>query len=474
MLVTTTPPLISNFMKVCKLCSLIAAIVAVSLVGCKTDSTIGMSIVADEIAIIVDSAFTVTGHSVEMERVQSRTVSQLIGRIDAPGYGKLQSNVVTQFMPASSIDSLLASAEDIDSLVLYFYSTAGDYVGDSIVPMGMNIYRLTKALPSPIYSNFDPEGYYDASSPLASKIYNISNNTFKLAGDTTYSEGVEISVKMPNALASELFDAYKANPSNYLSPSAFVDNVFKGIYVENSFGSGRLFRASTTMMSLYYHYTEEDSVISTVGNYFAVTPEIITNNDISMELSDELVARADAGEQIVVAPVGLELEIRFPAPEILASYQSHKDDITVLNSLSFSVPASEIPNDNSFTVPTYLLMVLSKDKDEFFASNKLPDSTTSFYATYSSTTGMYSFGDMRAYVLDLLSKDTITEEDYTFTIVPVGATFETSSSSSYYSYYYSTSQTLSAITPYVSAPVMAKLNLDKAEIILTYSTQSVE
>lgn len=474
---TTTPPLISNFMKVSK-SLMAAAVVAASLSACKSDSQIGMSIVQDDIAVVIDSAFTVTGYSVDMERVQSRTVAQLLGRIDAPGFGRLSSTVVTQFMPSSQMDSLLTSAEDIDSLVLYFYTATGEFVGDSIAPMGMNIYRLTKNLPSPIYSNFDPEGYYDKSAPLASKIYNISNNSLVLAGDTTYTEGVEIGVRMPQSLAVELYDAYKANPANFSSPTAFVDNVFKGIYVDNSFGSGRLIRTSTTMMSLYYHYLEEDSVIYATGNYFAVTPEIVTNNDIDFVLSDDLRARVDAGEQLVVAPVGLECQIRFPAPEIIASYRSSKADISVLNSLTFTVPASGITNDYDFTVPSYLLLVLTKDKDEFFAKNKLPDSSTSFYATYSSTIGGYSFGDMRSYMLNLLDKDNVTEEDYTFTIVPVNCTFESSSSSSSYYYYYyygtSASQTLSLMTPYVSAPVMAQLHLDDAKIKLTYSTQTVE
>lgn len=34
--------------------------------------------------------------------------------------------------------------------------TNGCYTGDSVIPMGLKVYPLTKALPSPIYSNFDP------------------------------------------------------------------------------------------------------------------------------------------------------------------------------------------------------------------------------------------------------------------------------------------------------------------------------
>lgn len=446
-----------------------------SLAACNETSTIGSSIVQDRVRIVVDSTFNVTGHSVSTEKVMSRTVSQLLGLIDAPGYGRLSSDVVTQFMPSVRLDSNLTKASDIDSLVMYMYMADGEYVGDSIAPMGFEVYRLTRNLPSPIFSDFNPDGYYDASAPLASKIYNISKQSLSLSGDTVYSNGVELSVKMPHALATELYDAYKAHPEYYISPSAFIDNVFKGVYVKNSFGSGRLIRTSTTMMSLFYHYTEDDSVIYRSGNYFAVTPEVVSNNDIDYEISPALQSRIDDGAQIVAAPVGMELKVRFPAPELIASYRSGNSRLSVLNSVTFTVPAARIANDFNFGAPGYLLLVLSKDREQFFAKNQLPDSKTSFYATYDSNTGMYTFGDMRDYLVGLLEKDNVTEDDYTFNILPVSVTFDTNSSSSYYYYYYGTQQqTLSTITPYVASPVMSELFLDKAKVKLTYSTQTVE
>ena len=111
-------------------------------------------------------------------------------------------------------------------------------------------------------------------------------------------------------------------------------------------------------------------------------------------------------------------------------------------------------------------MILSKDKDAFFAENKLPDNVTSFYAEYNSTSNRYNFGEMREFILDLMKKDNISEEDYTFSILPVSAIFEKESD-------YSTVSVLSLMMPYMSAPVMCKLNLNEAFIRLAFSTQSV-
>jgi hypothetical protein len=94
---------------------------------------------------------------------------------------------------------------------------------------------------------------------------------------------------------------------------------------------------------------------------------------------------------------------------------------------------------------------------------------TSFYAAYDSTTKSYSFTGLRGYLLDLMAKDEITDEDLTFTLTPVDVETETTTSS-----YYSTGTTyVTAINPYVEKPAMAKLLLDKAKIWFVYSKQTI-
>lgn len=440
------------------------------LYSCDNVSQIGSSIVEDQITVTVDTSFEVTGRSVAIERVQSRTISQLFGRIEANGYGRLSSDVVTQFMPATPLDTSQIREENIDSMLLVMSVAKGEFMGDSIVPLGLNIYPLKRQLPSPIFSDFNPEDYYSKDDMMASVMYNISNNT---QGKVNNDGRTEITVKLPLDFAKSLYRQYVANPSSFSSPSSFAQ-IFPGFYIKNSFGSGRLTRVTNTQMKMHYHYTGtnpdtgKDTVMVKVGNYFAVTPEIVSNNNVSFSLSPELQEQIDKGENIVMGPVGLGVEMRFPAPEIIAKYNSSNNPVKVFNTLTFSIPAEEIENDFGIAEPTYLLMILSKEKDSFFANNKLPDNITSFYAEYDSSTKKYSFGEMRKYIQNLMSKDNITEEDYTFSIVPVSAMFEEVQSG-----YYSTTSSLSMMTPYMSAPVMCKLNLKDAFIRLSFSTQTV-
>ncbi len=449
----------------------VATLMATSMIGCNESSVIGESIVQDNVEVIIDSTFTVSGQSVRNEAVLSRTITQLIGLIDAPGYGRLSSDVVTQFMPALSLDTTNVGADRIDSLKLVMNITLGAYTGDSIAPMGLDIYRLEKSLPTTMYSDFDPEGYYDPNKKIGSVIYNAT--ALGEDDDTKALSYRQVTVDLPVELGREIYTSYVKNPSAFVTPTEFTDKVFKGLYFKNSYGSGRVTRVGQTLINMYYHSTyydsdiEADTTITSVGSYFAVTPEIISNNNIKLTMDKSITDAVDAGESIVLAPAGLDVDITFPAREIISSYRSNITNLGVINSLTLDIPAEAITNDYDIEVPTYLLMVLKNKKDEFFENNDINDNETSFYATYSSTTNSYTFSGLRTYLLNLMEKDEITEDDITFTLTPVTVSTESTTSS-----YYTTSTTyVTSIIPYVSTPVMAKLLLDESKITLVYSKQ---
>lgn len=443
----------------------------VAAYSCGDTSNIGSSILQDQVEIIMDSSFMASGQSLRNARVQSRTTTQLLGVIEAPEYGQFSSEFVTQFMPSAQIDTTGFSIEDIDSFQYIMAVPNGAYVGDSVLPMGLNVYLLNKQLPSPIYSDFDPTGYYD-ENPIASEIYSStaiheSDSVFGLSYRYIY-------VNMPLELGQKLYQSYLDDPSSYLSPSEFI-KIFPGIYVANSFGSGRVVRIASSIMRLYYHIdgvsanTGNDTTVYMFGNFYAVTPEIITNNDISYAMSSSLSDMIDQGKSIVVAPTGSDVELVFPALDIINSYKSGAGSISMINTLTMSIPAIEISNDYGIAPPDNLLLVLKSKRDEFIDNNELPDDETSFYATYDSTNKTYDFTSMRNYVLWLLQKETITADDYTFVLMPVEVTMGTNTSSYYY--YYTTTY-LETVAPYVQEPAMVELDIENSKIILTYSRQS--
>lgn len=456
--------------KIYALATLLAAIMTSAISSCDEESEIGASIVEDQVTVTIDSTFTVSGETVAAKAVQSRTLLQLLGKIDAAGYGTLTSDVVTQFMPSTAIDTTGLTVNNIDSMKLMMAVYHGNFVGDSITPMGIDVYRLTKNLPSPIFSDFDPTGYYNPSQKLGSLIYTASTlgESDSLRNATYHT----VSVKMPKSLAREIFTSYKSNPENFTTPADFINNVFKGVYIKNSYGSGRMTLVSNTLMRVYYHRTYQasdgtDSIVHHLANYFAVTPEIVTNNNISLKLSDDINQKISAGENIITSPTGYDVEFKFPIKNIIASYQSGKGSESVINTLTFNLPVDSVKNNYGFGPADNVLMILKSKKDEFFQNYSLPDNVTSFTATYDATNQCYYFSGLRDYLLSLIDKENITEDDYTFVLTPVNVTSETSGS-----YYYSTS-VVTAVTPYITKPTMSKIRFDKAKIKFTYSNQSI-
>lgn len=90
-----------------------------------------------------------------------------------------------------------------------------------------------------------------------------------------------------------------------------------GLYVANSFGAGRVTRIDKSFITMYYHVhdksekTGNDTTIYYSNTYMAVTPEIVTNNNISYDMSSSLSSRVDNGEALVVAPTGYDVAVRF-------------------------------------------------------------------------------------------------------------------------------------------------------------------
>lgn len=436
--------------------------------SCGDDGTIGSSLLEDQVQIVVDSNFTVTGRSVAVPSVRPRTLTELIGAIDIPAYGTMRSSVVAQFLPAVYLDTANYTAANMDSVFMNFRYTPGSFIGDSVAPMGITVYPLTRALPQNLTSDFDPTGYYDPNKVLGTKVYTAS--TLDDSEGATLATRT-VAVRLPLEFGRKLFEAFEANPADFASGAAFTANVFPGVYIESSFGSGRLLQVARTSITwhmskiTYNTTTEKNDTVKAEQECFTVAPEVLNNNNITVDYSPAMLEKINSGSTMLVAPAGYEAEIRLPVPELIASYKASGARLTVLNSVTLNIPADTIASNGEVTPPPYVLLVLKKERDEFFAQSKLPDNKTSFYATYASSG--YTFSGLNTYLNELMDSDEeLKEEDYTFSIVPVAVEFERDANS-----YYSTSYIVSSVLPYIQAPVAAELNLAKAKVKLTYSKQ---
>lgn len=451
------------------------------------NSMIGSSIVDTDLEIVVDSSFQkmVTAESIPNDSVVGRTITQLIGRISIPGYGKLETDFLTQFMSASTFDTV--GVDRLDSLVLYLSYNTESFTGDSLAPMQLSVYPLEKQLKSPVYSSVDPAEYYNAqSAPIALKSYNAS---FLGLPDSLVELGYKtIRVKLPDAMAEQLFEKYKTDPLVFSSPSRFTQ-YFPGFYVKTSYGSGCVVNVQNSVMNLHYTKTtvinDKDSTYASTQTLMAVTPEISTGNHIRLEIDPTLQSNIDAGRVYLQAPAGLNVLLHFPTREIVRSFEESvgAGGSTIqglINSLILEVPLKELPKSNyKLEPPQFLLFVRKSEFQSFFEKKELADNVRSFYAEYNSDTRKYSFTGLRTFLNDVIEKKRqgteITDADEEIVLVPVSVYSETvSSGSSYYYYSYNEQEVVTDIVPYISAPALAEIDMDHIRLQLTYSRQKTK
>ncbi|MCH5217070.1 MAG: DUF4270 family protein [Muribaculaceae bacterium] len=461
------------------------ATVSLLLTACEDEvSGIGGSISSSEVAISLDSLrYDLKGHTVAAPALESRSAYLLLGSVRVPEYGSLDCSYVTQFLPSETLnvpDTI--TAENVDSVKLILTVPKNYITGDSVAPQQMRVYSLTKQLPADISSNFDPTGYYDSSSPLASKSYTLSGYSYT---DTTFVNKATVSIraKLPVEFGKDVFNAYKTDPDIFVWPQKFAE-YWPGIFVEPSFGKGCIAPVQSTSIYAYFPKTVQSAQTDSDGNativtqqkadsvcLFTTAPEVLSSVNIDYEPSDKLKNMVAQGKSIITTPGGYTVSFRFPAEEILEDYWEEKYDMGVINNMKFSIPARLIPNDYGIGLPPALVMVKTSELDEFFSDGRLPDNKTSFYSLFSSDNYTYPFSSMREYIVNLKAKgkDNITDDDVEFTLVPVTLSTED----------YTDVQTgsvmtaVTALTPYIIMPTMMELDTENALVVFTYSNQTL-
>ena len=89
-----------------KLINWVVATLAVLIVATACDeNNVGTSILDTEASVVVDSTFTVVCSPEINNKMTPRSLTHLLGAINVKGYGTLESDFVTEFMPSSEIDT---------------------------------------------------------------------------------------------------------------------------------------------------------------------------------------------------------------------------------------------------------------------------------------------------------------------------------------------------------------------------------
>ncbi len=488
--ILNSPTILSSADKTMKIFPKAIAAVSVAaclfpFVSCTDDAgNIGAGLTHGEVVIDVDSSFVAKGKSVATQEFDSKNRTLLLGHLEVPGYGDLNCSFVSQLMPSSNIDIPDSiSEEQISGMRLKFMIANGAFTGDSTAPQKVEVYRLTRQLPENINNTFDPTGYYDPT-PIASRNYTatamgMDNKVY----DLSYRS---INLDLPLETAREVYSQYRKDPSIFQWPDLLAKE-FPGIFARNTFGNGLVVDIGNTEFSLFYQYTSKvtkvvdgvaevvDSLFTDSTTVFTISPEVLSSNNMTLRPAPEIQSRVASGEAVIQSPGGYNVELYFPAREIVDRYRSAEFNLAVVNSLSFNLPIRQITNEYDIKPPIYLLMIKTSKMKEFFANNSVPKGyvgeetdTDAFWSAYDADTGSYTFSAMRPYIIDLMNKESISDEDCRFTIVPVEIRTELWGSSYNQKYF------VSSCLPYITRPSMGIVNFDAAKIRFTFSRQKID
>ena len=463
--------------------AVITLISAAAVSSCQDDvSPIGGSITNGDVNISVDSLLLrLDASTTQASNIDARSASTLIGNISAEQYGSLSAAYVCQMLSASKMaipDSI--GVDRVDSVKMVIEMPRNATIGDTLAPQQLKVYRLNKALPTDIRSDFDPAGYFDPSDAIGTRNYTLS--AIALQDSAFYKNTVlTASFPLPKQWGIDAFNAYRSNDPIFDWPQSF-NKLYPGLYVEQSFGRGAMANVSATRMMLYYHYyitrnlVVDDEVVPTRVTMrdsvclFSSSPEVISSSILSYRPSATVSDLVAQGKKIITTPTGYRVNFKFPIDEVLDQYWATEKNLAVINNMTFAIPATSITNDYGILPPPDLLMIRTSEIEEFFANGKVPDNKTSFRGTYSSTSGRYEFSSMRQHIVDLVNKGhDIPSSDLDFTLIPVQFTTETVTN-------YDNSVTIyvTGCEPYLSSPRMAVLDTDHAVFVFTYTTQLMQ
>ncbi|MDE5903459.1 MAG: DUF4270 domain-containing protein, partial [Muribaculaceae bacterium] len=326
--------------------ALTSIISAVGISSCQDDvSSIGSSIVNGEVSISVDSlVLGIDASTIDALNIDARSTTTLLGNISAAEYGRLSADYVTQLLSASAMaipDSI--GVERVDSMKMVLEMPRNATIGDTLAPQQLKIYRLTKALPADLRSDFNPQGYYDPDDVIATRNYTLSS--IALSDSAFYNDNrLSIAFPLPKQWAVDAFNAYRNGAPIFDWPQDF-NKVYPGLYVRSSFGRGALANVQATRLFLYYHYfitrnvVEDDvSVAKRVTMkdsvcLFASSPETIASSIISYEPSQAVTDLVSQGKKVITTPSGYRVRLTFPAERILEQYWAADRNLSVINNL---------------------------------------------------------------------------------------------------------------------------------------------
>lgn len=432
------------------------------MVACEENlNELGSSIGSASFTITEDSLI-IPSKTVEVDSCYSNTLKQMLGNVSIPDFGTIDSELLTQLIPAVRLDT--DSIVSIDSLILHLrYYRSGGYIGDSLAPIQFTVYELEKQLTKDAaYTNINPADYVNLNStPLAVRSFVASD--VEISDDLKSDYYIEVNTSLGTELAQMFYDKYLEDQDIFDNPRSFVE-YYPGLYLKTTFGDGTLLKISATSFSMYYtrrnisgadEVTEQDSLYID-ADFMAASSLGISVNALKTTTPDYMKIQHE-DTSYIKAPLGVEARIELPVEYIINKIESAGDN-SILNAVTLKVPTfGAIDNDYDIAPPAYLLLVRESERKDFFRNGELTDGENYFLAAYSDS--IYDFGNISGYITNIMDEDEgVDETDNVMLLVPVDVSTDSSTGS------------VTAISESLT-PSLVKIENDSIQVKIVYTTK---
>ena len=145
---------------------------------------------------------------------------------------------ISAAISSASICHRLMSIHFVSSRTILILSSSSflcdkdGFAGDSCgADGGLRFYELNKQLPSPIYSDFTPDGYYDPSAPIGSTSYSaLIDGAEDIGADSEGSIIKDIKVTLPTEFGVRLYNQFKTSGGHICHPTGIRKMVSRIIH----------------------------------------------------------------------------------------------------------------------------------------------------------------------------------------------------------------------------------------------------
>lgn len=482
-----------------KILYLLIAIISISAVSChENNEEIGSSLNYSDVEIHSDKSmhYTVGSDSLASTLVNyavNRAQYHMLGDIKIPKFGEIKSDYLTELRYLAVFDTNLVKEGMLDSMALTIKFLVNQTTGDDRAPMQVAAYqlnkRLTPASGDTVFTDVNPADYCNFTQKLGEKVFTSTPSTVT-ADTVTVILPISRDGMTSKEWAEDFFKLYKGFKEYPTDEELY--KYLPGLYITHNYGGGAIIRVYTTTVDIYhrsYVYDAYGKVAEVEGvkkeikkttPIFVSTNEVESVNHMSVAWSSEISSMVTAGKPLITTPLGYNLKITLPVNEVITKFKSATNQpgiMGLINSLTLSVPVF-FTEDNEYEIspPPYLLLMRADGNiyvdnklkhvtpNIFFYDRMLPDKTNIFLATYSSATRTYDFGNIQAYITNILrhnpnnGEEDSYKKDSEMILIPVGVSTDMEG-------------TITSVYPYLQAPKFAQIDTENIKINFIYSTK---